>query len=218
MVMDHGTRVHRLSQASVEDSGENKAPFNADDTDNYDLPRYQTEICGDTVIDLLSKDESKGSIIDMLANAMIEQEKFVKYRKSHAQKMNRMDIAPTAEGKFVYWETAQFLEEKCFPHLFPTGTGGYLSTYQHRGVGFANYVKQRIETFCTARFQATISFSRTDCVIVCDVSDTAGFPNAYAAACAVRKRFYDLNFLLFCVIFRRNLALNDQFRSSNSCR
>ena len=44
MGMDHGTRVHPLSQASVEDSGEIKAPSIADDADNYDPPRYLTEM------------------------------------------------------------------------------------------------------------------------------------------------------------------------------
>merc|ERR1712089_107523 len=34
----------------------------------------------------------------------------------------------TEQGKFVNYEEVKDIEERCFPHLFPKGNGGYLST------------------------------------------------------------------------------------------
>merc|ERR1711996_44748 len=36
------------------------------------------------------------------------------------------------------------IEERCFPHLFPNGNGGYLSTYASKKVTFSNYIKMRL--------------------------------------------------------------------------
>ena len=41
-------------------------------------------------------------------------------------------------------KNVKFLEEKAFPHLFCTGSGGYLSSHRENGMGFADYVKLRI--------------------------------------------------------------------------
>ena len=49
-------------------------------------------------------------------------------------------VAPGENQKFA----SVFEEEKCFPTLFPKGTGGYMSTYMDTGLGFSNYVKLRL--------------------------------------------------------------------------
>ena len=41
-------------------------------------------------------------------------------------------------------ESYVYIEEKCFPHLFPEGKGGYMSTYYHQKVTFSNYIKMRL--------------------------------------------------------------------------
>ena len=55
-------------------------------------------------------------------------------------------IAPAEEGQWKNWLDDVFLEEKCYPNLFPYGMGGYLSSNYLRNtdVGFANYVKSRL--------------------------------------------------------------------------
>ena len=97
----------------------------------------------DTVVDPLTKTENREDVSELVANAIIEQEQKSR-TNSKSQKMSGVSLAPGAEGKFQYWDSAEFLEEKAFPHLFPTGKGGFLSTYQPQSVGFANYVKQRM--------------------------------------------------------------------------
>merc|ERR1712114_42453 len=52
--------------------------------------------------------------------------------------------APTEKGKFVNYEEVNDIEERCFPHLFPKGKGGYLSTYASQKVNFSNYIKMRL--------------------------------------------------------------------------
>merc|ERR1711873_303196 len=50
----------------------------------------------------------------------------------------------TEKGKFVNYEEVNDIEERCFPHLFPKGKGGYLSTYASKKVTFSNYIKMRL--------------------------------------------------------------------------
>ena len=111
---------------------------------NYDLPQFQTEIHDDTVIEPLTVAESTHHISQIIANAVIEQEQYQRTLTRRLTMIEKIEVTPTASSNFKYWESAKDLEEKAFPHLFPSGTGGYLSTHQRNGVGFANYVKQRI--------------------------------------------------------------------------
>ena len=43
-------------------------------------------------------------------------------------KMEKICIAPGEYGDFQNWGNDVFNKEKCFPHLFTNGIGGYLST------------------------------------------------------------------------------------------
>ena len=66
------------------------------------------------------------------------------------KKVNKIPVAPREFGKFQSWGEDQFLEEKCFPELFPFGDGGYLSSLinsKEQDIGFAMYVKHRILSF-----------------------------------------------------------------------
>ena len=61
--------------------------------------------------------------------------------------MEKIQIAPGEYGTFQNWGEDVFLEEKAFPHLFPYGVGGYLSTNlegKDAPQGFSNYVRSRI--------------------------------------------------------------------------
>ena len=51
-------------------------------------------------------------------------------------------VAPGENQKFD--NKYKYQEEKCFPTLFPKGTGGYASTYLDMGLGIANYCKLRL--------------------------------------------------------------------------
>lgn len=51
-------------------------------------------------------------------------------------------VAPGENQKFD--NSFKFQEEKCFPTLFPKGTGGYASTYLDMGLGISNYCKLRL--------------------------------------------------------------------------
>ena len=57
-----------------------------------------------------------------------------------------ISVAPAEQGSFQSWGSDLFLEEKLFPHLFPYGIGGFLSSNLMKGknMGFANYCKNRI--------------------------------------------------------------------------
>ena len=62
-------------------------------------------------------------------------------------RVKKISVAPGESGKFENWGDDTFLEEKCFPELFPFGVGGYLSTHfenQGKKVGFAEYIKHRM--------------------------------------------------------------------------
>ena len=62
-------------------------------------------------------------------------------------KMENISIAPGEYGKFANWGQDIYLEEKSFPHLFPFGIGGYMSTVldgKETEMGFSNYVHHRL--------------------------------------------------------------------------
>jgi hypothetical protein len=62
--------------------------------------------------------------------------------------IEKISVAPGESGVFQNWGKDAFLEEKCFPDLFPYGVGGYISSTigkeENKGMGFAMYVKHRI--------------------------------------------------------------------------
>ena len=63
------------------------------------------------------------------------------------ERIEKISVAPGEKGKFQNWGDDVFLEEKCFPELFPFGVGGYLSRTideENRTMGFAEYIKHRI--------------------------------------------------------------------------
>ena len=63
-------------------------------------------------------------------------------------KLSKVYVAPGEKGTFQNWGSDIFLEEKAFPHLFPYGHGGYLSTCVKRKspLGFAAYCRNRIKS------------------------------------------------------------------------
>ena len=62
------------------------------------------------------------------------------------EKLAKISVAPGEFGKFQNWGDDIYLEEKCFPELYPFGRGGYLSTLvdSNTKIGFAAYIKHRL--------------------------------------------------------------------------
>ena len=88
-----------------------------------------------------------------LLNVTIAEENETKFAsvyekaRNESSKMEKTAVAPGEKGKFQNWGEDIFLEEKCFPELFPFGTGGYLSSIaqdETENIGFAMYVKHRM--------------------------------------------------------------------------
>lgn len=60
--------------------------------------------------------------------------------------MEKICVAPGEMGQFKNWGKDTFLEEMCFPHLFPYGIGGYLSSClaTETNIGFAVYCRHQL--------------------------------------------------------------------------
>ena len=69
-----------------------------------------------------------------------------KVLKNLVNKLDKISVAPGEHGRFQNWKQDVYIEEKAFPHIFPYGTGGYLSTCLSSGtnIGFAAYVRQKM--------------------------------------------------------------------------
>ena len=69
------------------------------------------------------------------------------FTKRASEKMTAVCVDPGEGGEIVNWREDVYVEEKCFPELFPFGCGGYLSTCLSTGknIGFANYARQKIK-------------------------------------------------------------------------
>merc|ERR1711962_744771 len=91
----------------------------------------------DTVLETFYQKTDQGNgVSDIIAEQILIQEQ-PNYNR-------RVVVAPTEKGKFVNYEEVKDIEERCFPHLFPKGNGGYLSTYASKKVTFSNYIKMRL--------------------------------------------------------------------------
>merc|ERR1719481_453073 len=91
----------------------------------------------DTVLETFYQKIDQGNgVSDIIAEQILTQEQ-PNYNR-------RVVVAPTEKGKFVNYEEVKDIEERCFPHLFPKGNGGYLSTYASKKVTFSNYIKMRL--------------------------------------------------------------------------
>merc|ERR1712240_136486 len=90
-----------------------------------------------TVLETFYQKTDQGNgVSDIIAEQKLTQEQPNYNRK--------VVVAPTEKGKFVNYEEVNDIEERCFPHLFPNGNGGYLSTYASKKVTFSNYIKMRL--------------------------------------------------------------------------
>ena len=95
------------------------------------------EINSDTVLETFNQkiDNNGTTVCDRMAENILTQE---------VNPTEILVLAPTEASKFVNHEAVVDIEEKCFPHLFPYGTGGYVSSYMGKGVAFSNYIKNRL--------------------------------------------------------------------------
>ena len=88
----------------------------------------------DTVLDTFyQKTDTGNGVSDVIAEQIVT---------NCANK--KVIVAPTDAGHFMNYESDVHIEEKCFPHLFPKGVGGYMSTYFPKKVNFSNYIKMRL--------------------------------------------------------------------------
>ena len=64
----------------------------------------------------------------------------------NSKRTEKVNVAPGEFGKFQNWGDDIFLEEKCFPNLFPYSKNGYLSTCikEEKKLSFSQYVRSRI--------------------------------------------------------------------------
>ena len=114
-----------------------------DDDDNID------KISCIVTDEILSCDETKTNVINSVKSPVrksVNNEKLRKIIQPNKQesnflsnksakrfekinrKMEKVQIAPGEFGEFKNWGEDIYLEEKCFPNIFPYGCGGYLST------------------------------------------------------------------------------------------
>lgn len=115
-----------------------KADLDEDENENYEeaivssSPKYSSEK-PDNV--LLEAKREKGIFKPFV-------KKLPKNINKKKQKEKATVVAPGENQKFD--NIFKFQEEKCFPTLFPKGTGGYASSYLETGLGFSNYCKLRL--------------------------------------------------------------------------
>ena len=74
--------------------------------------------------------------------------------------MEKVCVASGEHGHFKNRRDDTYLEEKCFPELFPFGTGGYLSSCiedPDRALGFAEYCVGQLIS-CDPKFRLNQSY------------------------------------------------------------
>ena len=113
---------------NIHDSGE--CQENVDEEENT-KPQHQMS---DDYIENISKNQIKSASQEITKEA-------IRYKK-------KICVAPAEGGEFRNWNDEDiYLEESLFPHLFPYGNGGYVSSVLAGGhnMGFAVYVRNRLK-------------------------------------------------------------------------
>ena len=89
---------------------------------------------------------------EMDNEATVQESTILESARRHRQRaldhVSTISLAPGEGGEFQNWKGDVFLEEKAFPHLFPYGTGGYLSSClsTKKNMGFAVYCRNRLRS------------------------------------------------------------------------
>ena len=125
--------------------------FNGEEVDQYIDDEVDDEVTTNEEIleahpeEFLEPREAKGLTNDEAENVLAMSKE---QRRKVIRKMLTISVAPGEKGKFVNWKDDVYIEEKAFPHLFPYGTGGYLSSCLASGknMGFAVYCRNRVKS------------------------------------------------------------------------
>ena len=113
------------------------------ENDDADLHKNQDDVNFQQLKDELheAQDDSEDNEIENVAKASND------HFSNIISRLEKISVAPGEKGKFENWGDDVFLEEKCFPELFPFGVGGYLSMTigdDEQKMGFAQYIKHRV--------------------------------------------------------------------------
>ena len=110
----------------------------APDVEHFLFKEEQTNN-GDLDDDLIQEMETSFEADDTTKES---KKKDKKKKTTKEKKKEGVTVVAPGEGQ-NFANEFKYQEEKCFPHLFPKGTGGYASTYMSKGLGFSNYCKLR---------------------------------------------------------------------------
>ena len=143
---DIDTEIYQPDKADINDEIDlDEVPMFMDsfENDDADLHNNQDEANFQELRDELHEvcEQTEDNNIENIARA--SKEHFSNLRS----RLEKISVAPGEKGKFENWGDDVFLEEKCFPELFPFGVGGYLSMTigdTEQKLGFAQYIKHRV--------------------------------------------------------------------------
>ena len=113
--------------------------FKADDTEDFIENLEETDFFDDFISQ--NSPEKKKSKTEENRPEFNNKLKRKQRKPKESLKEKATVVAPGENQKF---DSIKYQEEKCFPTLFPKGTGGYISTYLDTGLGLANYIKLRV--------------------------------------------------------------------------
>ena len=142
--MDYDSSNSQSGDEELISVDENLSKLSEEDNKN------KSKLQGDSLMIPLDRPSLTGSTLaDAVATQIENQGVFVrkKGKKRESRKrqkfLQKLSIAPGEDNIPTDWLKDEYLEEKAFPHLFPGGEGGYVSTYKQK-MKFSKYVKMRI--------------------------------------------------------------------------
>ena len=124
------------------------------EVDLVPLSDHQQQFKVDCFEDLDAIYNPTKQLVKCLKNESLQQAKHV------SKKKKKVSVAPGEQGQFQNWGKDSYLEEKCFPDLFPYGTGGYLSSClddPEKAIGFAEYCVGQMMN-CDPKFRKNHSY------------------------------------------------------------
>ena len=102
----------------------------------------------DDMLEVDQPDNDSSESDDEAIEESVIKESATRHRRRALDHLATISVAPGEQGEFQNWKGDVFLEEKSFPHLFPYGCGGYLSSClsSKKNMGFAVYCRNRLRS------------------------------------------------------------------------
>ena len=154
--------INDVDDFLIDDENATEEEFEQNNVDEGEYRNYDTEVSNNVNIPLDDVRDKVDTDLDSFYQPSEDGIKSLSIKAKNLAKrvQEKVCVAPGEHGSFKNWGEDVYIEEKSFPHLFPYGVGGYLSSCIDNpddSIGFAEYCKSQLMS-CDDKFRKDESY------------------------------------------------------------